>query len=42
LGELYAPFVRQGNPVIYMDEKSAELTKHAAESIPCYKNFFYE
>ena len=32
LGELYAPFVRQGNPIIYMDEKSAELTKYAANS----------
>ena len=27
MGELYAPFVRQGNPVIYMDKRSAELTK---------------
>jgi UDPglucose 6-dehydrogenase len=26
LGDLYAPFVRQGNPIIYMDEESAELT----------------
>jgi UDPglucose 6-dehydrogenase len=24
--ELYAPFVRQGNPIIFMDEESAELT----------------
>ena len=32
MGDLYAPFVRQGNPVIYMDEKSAELTKYAANS----------
>ena len=32
MGELFAPFVRQGNPVIYMDEKSAELTKYAANS----------
>ena len=30
MGDLYAPFVRQGNPVIYMDERSAELTKYAA------------
>lgn len=29
---LYAPFVRQGNPVIFMDERSAELTKYAANS----------
>ncbi|HMQ00080.1 MAG TPA: nucleotide sugar dehydrogenase, partial [Cyclobacteriaceae bacterium] len=27
---LYAPFVRQGNPIIFMDERSAELTKYAA------------
>src|SRR4029078_4709651 len=32
MGDLFAPFVRQGNPVIYMDEKSAELTKYAANS----------
>jgi UDPglucose 6-dehydrogenase len=30
--QLYAPFVRQGNPIIYMDERSAELTKYAANS----------
>ena len=29
---LYAPFVRQGNPVIFMDERSAEMTKYAANS----------
>jgi len=29
---LYSPFVRQGNPVIFMDERSAELTKYAANS----------
>src|SRR6201986_486694 len=32
MGDLYAPFVRQGNPVIFMDEKSAELTKYPANS----------
>ncbi|MFN8264612.1 MAG: hypothetical protein U0T11_00975 [Chitinophagaceae bacterium] len=32
MNELYAPFVRSGNPVIFMDEKSAELTKYAANS----------
>jgi UDPglucose 6-dehydrogenase len=32
MSELYAPFVRQGNPVIYMDERSSELTKYAANS----------
>ena len=30
--ELYAPFVRSGNPVIFMDERSAEMTKYAANS----------
>ena len=30
--KLYNPFVRSGNPVIVMDEKSAELTKYAANS----------
>ena len=29
---LYAPFVRQGNPIIFMDERSAEMTKYAANS----------
>ena len=37
---LYAPFVRQGNPVIYMDEKSAELTKYAANSFLATKISF--
>ncbi|MEM6299413.1 MAG: UDP-glucose/GDP-mannose dehydrogenase family protein [Bacteroidota bacterium] len=32
LSRLYAPFVRQGNPVIFMDERSAEMTKYAANS----------
>lgn len=40
LGELYAPFVRQGNPIIYMDEKSAELTKYAANSFLATKISF--
>src|SRR3546814_3539829 len=31
LAELYAPYVRQGNPVIFMDVRSAELTKYAAK-----------
>ncbi len=38
--ELYAPFVRQGNPVIFMDEKSAELTKYAANSFLATKITF--
>jgi len=29
---LYKPFVRQGNPIIFMDERSAEMTKYAANS----------
>ena len=32
MSRLYEPFVRQGNPVIYMDERSAEMTKYAANS----------
>ncbi len=30
--ELYKPFVRQGNPIYFMDERSAEITKYAANS----------
>jgi UDPglucose 6-dehydrogenase len=40
LNELYAPFVRQGNPIIFMDEKSAELTKYAANSFLATKITF--
>ena len=40
IGDLYAPFVRQGNPVIYMDERSAELTKYAANSFLATKISF--
>lgn len=29
---LYEPFVRQGNPIYFMDEKSAEMAKYAANS----------
>src|SRR6478736_1284962 len=29
---LYAPYVRQGNPLVFMDERSAELTKYAANA----------
>lgn len=32
MGELYHPFVRQGNPIYFMDERSAEMTKYAANS----------
>ena len=37
---LYAPFVRSGNPIIIMDEKSAELTKYAANSFLAAKITF--
>jgi len=40
MNDLYAPFVRQGNPVIFMDEKSAELTKYAANSFLAVKISF--
>jgi len=40
MDQLYAPFVRQGNPVIFMDEKSAELTKYAANSFLATKITF--
>jgi len=40
MGELFAPLVRQGNPVIYMDERSAELTKYAANSFLATKITF--
>ena len=38
--ELYKPFVRQGNPLIFMDEKSAELTKYAANAFLATKITF--
>ena len=40
MNDLYAPFVRQGNPIIFMDEKSAELTKYAANSFLAVKISF--
>jgi UDPglucose 6-dehydrogenase len=40
LNELYAPFVRQGNPLIFMDERSAELTKYAANAFLAVKISF--
>ena len=40
LNELYRPFVRQGNPILFMDEKSAELTKYAANSFLATKITF--
>ncbi len=38
--DLYKPFVRQGNPIIFMDEASAELTKYAANSFLATKITF--
>ncbi|HMI78326.1 MAG TPA: nucleotide sugar dehydrogenase, partial [Ferruginibacter sp.] len=40
VNDLYVPFVRQGNPIIYMDERSAELTKYAANSFLATKITF--
>ena len=40
MNELYKPFVRQGNPILFMDEKSAELTKYAANSFLATKITF--
>ena len=40
LEELYNPFVRQGNPIIFMNERSAELTKYAANSFLATKITF--
>ncbi len=38
--KLYAPLVRQGNPILFMDEASAELTKYAANSFLATKITF--
>jgi len=40
MSDLYAPFVRQGNPLVFMDERSAELTKYAANSFLATKITF--
>ena len=40
MNDLYNPFVRSGNPVIFMDERSAELTKYAANSFLATKISF--
>ena len=37
---LYAPFTRQGNPIIFMDERSSELTKYAANAFLATKITF--
>ncbi len=38
--KLYEPFVRQGNPIIFMDERSAEMTKYAANAFLATKITF--
>jgi UDPglucose 6-dehydrogenase len=38
--KLYAPLVRQGNPIIFMDERSAEMTKYAANAFLAMKITF--
>ncbi len=40
MSELYAPYVRQGNPIFFMDERSSELTKYAANSFLATKITF--
>jgi UDPglucose 6-dehydrogenase len=40
MAELYSPYVRQGNPIIFMDERSSELTKYAANSFLATKISF--
>jgi UDPglucose 6-dehydrogenase len=38
--ELYEPFVRTGNPILFMDEHSAELTKYASNAFLATKISF--
>lgn len=40
VGDLYGPFVRQGNPIYFMDERSAEMTKYAANAFLATKISF--
>ncbi|WP_316819943.1 UDP-glucose/GDP-mannose dehydrogenase family protein [Pedobacter gandavensis] len=40
MSELYAPYVRSGNPILFMDEKSSELTKYAANAFLATKITF--
>lgn len=40
MNELYGPFLRQGNPLYFMDERSAELTKYAANAFLATKITF--
>jgi UDPglucose 6-dehydrogenase len=37
---IYEPFVRQGNPILIMDERSSEMTKYAANSFLAMKVSF--
>jgi UDPglucose 6-dehydrogenase len=40
MNRLYEPFVRQGNPILFMDERSAEMTKYAANAFLATKISF--
>ena len=40
LETLYAPYVRQGNPILFMDERFAEFTKYAANGFLALKISF--
>lgn len=40
MAELYGPYVRQGNPILFMDERSSEMTKYAANSFLATKITF--
>ena len=40
MGELYAPFLKNGNPILFMDNASAELTKYAANAFLSVKISF--
>jgi UDPglucose 6-dehydrogenase len=40
MSDLFGPYVRQGNPIIFMDERSSELTKYAANSFLATKITF--
>lgn len=40
MADLFAPFLRQGNPIFFMDERSAEMTKYAANAFLAAKITF--
>jgi UDPglucose 6-dehydrogenase len=40
MNDLYGPFVRQGNPILVMDERSSEMTKYAANAFLATKITF--